>query len=243
MMPHRRYLALLALVFAALWVALAIEPWYREDWALENALVVAFAVAIAASHRKLLLSRVSYTLIFLFLCVHEVGAHYTYAEVPYEDWVAALTGGGSLNEALGWERNNFDRVAHFLYGLLMAYPLREFFLRVADVRGFWGYFLPLDFTLATSAMFELFEWAAAEIFGGDLGAAYLGTQGDVWDAHKDMALAATGALIAMLVTAAINAYLQHDFAREWQQSLRVKASLPLGEDEIARLHRTKRLRG
>ncbi|HEX6295345.1 MAG TPA: DUF2238 domain-containing protein, partial [Burkholderiales bacterium] len=94
-----------------------------------------------------------------------------------------------------------------------------------------------------SAIFELFEWGAAEVFGGDLGAAYLGTQGDIWDAHKDMALASAGALIAMLITAGINAYLQHDFAREWQQSLRIKASLPLGEDEIARLHRAKKLRG
>lgn len=242
LISHRKYLALLSVLFAALWVALAIEPRYREDWALENALVVAFAIGIAASHRKLLLSRVSYTLIFLFLCLHEVGAHYTYAEVPYDAWVEALTG-SSLNEAMGWERNHFDRFAHFLYGLLMAYPLREFFLRVADVRGFWGYFLPLDFTLSTSAIFELFEWGAAEVFGGDLGAAYLGTQGDIWDAHKDMALASAGALIAMLITAGINAYLQHDFAREWQQSLRIKASLPLGEDEIARLHRAKKLRG
>jgi putative membrane protein len=130
---------------------------------------------------------------------------------------------------------------HFLYGLLMAYPLREFFLRVADVRGFWGYFLPLDFAISTSAMFEMVEWAAAEVFGGELGAAYLGTQGDVWDAHKDMGLASLGALIAMLATAALNAHLQHDFARELQQSLRIKASLPLGEDEIARLHRTRKL--
>ena len=178
LIAHRKYLVLLAVLFAALWVALAIEPRYREDWALENALVVAFAIGIAASHRKLLLSRVSYTLIFLFLCLHEVGAHYTYAEVPYDAWVEAITG-SSLNEAMGWERNHFDRLAHFLYGLLMGYPLREFFLRVADVRGFWGYFLPLDFTLSTSAIFELFEWGAAEVFGGDLGAAYLGSQGDI----------------------------------------------------------------
>ena len=240
MISHRKYLAVLSVLFAAIFVALAIEPRYRHDWALENALVLAFAIGIAASHRKLLLSRVSYTLIFLFLCLHEVGAHYTYAEVPYDEWAVSLTG-HSLNEAMGWERNHFDRLVHFLYGLLMAYPLREFFLRVADVRGFWGYFLPLDFTLATSATFELFEWGAAELFGGELGAAYLGTQGDVWDAHKDMALAATGALIAMLATAALNAHLQHDFARELQQSLRIKASLPLGEDEIARLHRTRKL--
>lgn len=238
MISHGRYLAILAALFAALWVALAINPSYRHDWALENALVVVFAIAVAASYRALMLSRLSYTLVFLFLCVHEVGAHYTYAEVPYDAWIRALTG-HSLNQAMGWERNHFDRLAHFLYGLLLAYPLREVFLRVADARGFWAYFLPLDFTLSTSGLFELFEWAAAEVFGGELGTAYLGTQGDVWDAHKDMALATTGALLAMLLTAAINARLQRDFVREWQASLRVKSSRPLGEDEIARMLRDR----
>jgi putative membrane protein len=239
---HRSYLAVLGLLFSVLWIALAVEPRYREDWALENVLVAVFVVALAASHRSFLLSRISYTLIFLFLCVHAIGAHYTYSEVPYDAWSQALTG-RSLNEAMGWERNHFDRLAHLLYGLLMAYPLRELFLRIADVRGFWGYFLPLDFTISTSALYELLEWGAAEVLGGALGAAYLGTQGDVWDAHRDMALASTGALIAMLVTALINAYLQKDFARELQQSLRVKARTPLGEDEIERLRRTKRLLG
>jgi putative membrane protein len=236
---HRRYLASLGIIFGVVWIALAIKPRYREDWALENVLVGVFVIAIAASHRRFLLSRLSYTLIFLFLCVHEIGAHYTYSEVPYDNWVRALTG-RSLNEAMGWQRNHFDRFAHFLYGLLVAYPLREFFLRVANARGFWGYFLPLDVTMSTSAIFELFEWGAAEIFGGELGTAYLGTQGDIWDAQRDMALASVGALIAMLVTASINAYLKRDFARELQESLRVKRSKPLGEDEIARLVRSKR---
>jgi putative membrane protein len=159
--------------------------------------------------------------------------------VPYDAWFQSLTG-TTLNSLLGWERNNFDRVVHFCYGLLLAYPIREVFLRVADVRGFWGYFLPLDLTMSTSMMFELFEWVAAELFGGELGQAYLGTQGDIWDAHKDMALASVGALIAMLVTAAINRALQHDFAREWVESLRVKHPRPLGEDEIARMLEEKR---
>ena len=132
----------------------------------------------------------------------------------------------TFNELVGWERNNFDRVVHFAYGLLLAYPIREIFLRVANVRGFWGYFLPLDLTMSTSMIFELFEWAAAEIFGGDLGEAYLGTQGDPWDAHKDMALASLGALIAMLGTYAINRALQRDFAAEWAESLRVKMPQP-----------------
>jgi putative membrane protein len=132
-------------------------------------------------------------------------------------------------------RNHFDRVAHFCYGLLLAYPIREVLLRVAGVRGFWGYFFPLVVTLATSVLYELAEWWAAETFGGDLGIAFLGTQGDVWDAQKDMALAGLGAVIAMAVTGALNYALDRDFALEWTESLRVKSAAPLGEEELLRL--------
>lgn len=232
--PHRRYALALGVLFAILWVVLAIEPNDRRDWALENALSVTFVVVLFLTARQLPLSRISYTLIFLFLCLHEVGAHYTYAEVPYDRWFEALFG-TTFNDVMGWERNHFDRLVHFSYGLLLAYPIREVFLRVADARGFWGYFLPLDVTMSTSALFELIEWAAASIVGGDLGAAYLGTQGDVWDAQKDIALASLGAVIAMAVTAAINLRLQRDFGREWAESLRVKDHAPLGEDEIRRM--------
>ncbi|WP_455217238.1 DUF2238 domain-containing protein [Kaarinaea lacus] len=233
-LTHSRYLLILALLFSVEWIVLAIEPHFREDWALENALVVVSVIVLAASYKHLLLSRVSYTLIFIFLCLHEIGAHYTYAEVPYDQWFMSLTG-TTFNEIVGWERNNFDRVIHFSYGLLLAYPVREVYLRVANARGFWGYFLPLNLTMSSSLVFELFEWGAAVIFGGDLGMAYLGTQGDIWDGHKDMLLASLGALTAMLVTAMLNFYLQRDFASEWTESLRVKDSTPLGEDEIGRL--------
>ena len=182
------------------------------------------------------LSRISYTLIFLFMVLHQIGAHYTYAEVPYNAWTEAIFG-VSLNDAMGWERNHFDRLVHFLYGLLLAYPIREMFCRIADARGFWAYFFPLDLTMATSMIFELFEWAAAVIFGGDLGIAYLGTQGDVWDAHKDMLLASLGAFLAMLVTLLINLRIQPDFGEEWRESFRIKHPKPLGEDEIERLLR------
>lgn len=217
-----------------MFAALAIAPWHRADWALENALVVAFVVAVALTYKRFTLSRVSYTLIFVFLCLHEVGSHYTYSEVPYDEWFKALTG-TTLNSLAGWERNNFDRVIHFAYGLLLAYPIREVFWRVASARGFWSYFLPLDLTMSTSMIYELVEWVAAAAFGGELGQAYLGTQGDVWDAHKDMALASLGALLAMLITFGINRALQRDFAQEWAESLRVKDKRPLGEDEIARM--------
>ncbi len=99
--------------------------------------------------------------------------------------------------------------------------------------------MPGCITMSTSMIFELFEWGAAEFFGGDLGIAYLGTQGDVWDAQKDMALASLGALTTISLTALLNSYLQRDFAREWADSLRVKNPKPLGEDEIARLWRDK----
>jgi putative membrane protein len=233
-MTHRRYVLILVALLLLLWVPLAFHPFDRKDWLLENVLVVLAVALLAATYGHFTLSRTSYTLIFLFLCLHTVGAHYTYAEVPYDDWWHSLTG-SSFNALVGWKRNNFDRVVHFCYGLLLAYPVREMFLRVAGVRGFWGYFLPLDLTMSTSMLYELIEWAAAEWFGGELGVAYLGTQGDVWDAHKDMALASLGALIAMSVVALINSRIKRDFAREWNESLRIKSRQPLGEEELSRL--------
>ena len=224
-LSHRRYLLCLASLFAVLWIALAIRPLHRDDWLLENALVGLFILALVLSHRRFVFSRVSMTLIFLFLCLHEVGAHYTYSEVPVDRWTEYLTG-RTLTDMTGWKRNHFDRLVHFCYGLMLAYPIREIFLRVANVRGFWGYFLPWDFTLSTSMIYELVEWAAAEIFGGELGMAYLGTQGDIWDAHKDMALAGLGATVALAAIVAINRSTQRDFSREWAESLRVKQAVP-----------------
>ncbi|QVQ27895.1 DUF2238 domain-containing protein [Achromobacter deleyi] len=218
---RRRHLFILAALFAVIWVALAIDPHDRADWALENVLVLAFGGALFFTRRWFVFSRVSYTLIFLYLCLHAIGAHYTYSLVPYDEWWRALTG-RSFNSMVGWARNNFDRVVHFSYGLLLAYPIREIFLRVVEVRGFWAYFLPMDVTLSTSALYELVEWGAAEFFGGDLGAAYLGTQGDIWDAQKDMALAASGAVIAMALTALVNWRAQRDLARDWADSLKLR---------------------
>lgn len=221
-LSYQRHAGLLLFLFVLWWGILAIAPAYRHDWMLENALLIPTAVLLFWGWKRRLFSRTSHTLIFLFLCLHEIGAHYTYEKVPYDEWWRALTG-GSFNAMMGWERNHFDRLLHFLYGLLCAYPFREIFLRVAGVKGFWSYFLPLDIMLSTSALFELIEWGAATVFGGDLGNAYLGTQGDVWDAHKDMALAGLGALIAVVIIAIINQRCQRDFAREWSESLKVTA--------------------
>lgn len=211
-------------LFSIEWVLLAIDPVHPEDWLLENVLVIIAVPLLLYGRRSLPFSNTSYSMIFLFLGLHEIGAHYTYAEVPYDRWVE-WAAGSPLNDMMGWERNNFDRIVHFSFGLLIAYPIREIFLYVANVRGFWGYFLPLDLTMSSSMLFELIEWGAAELFGGELGMAFLGIQGDIWDAHKDMGLASLGAVIAMLITASINYRMQKDFSSEWAKSLRVNRAL------------------
>ena len=237
---YRRYYYASLGLYGLFWLALAVAPRERGDWLLENVLVAAFVPALLATMRRFPLSRLSWTLLLLFLALHTVGAHYSYAEVPYDDWARSLLGVG-INELLGLERNHFDRLVHFSYGLLLAYPMRELFMRVGDARGFWGYFLPFEMTLATSALYELAEWAAAAAFGGDLGIAFLGSQGDEWDAQKDMALAGLGAALAMLVTLAVNYRWQRDFNREWAESLRTKRTEPLGEVALAELVRQGRL--
>ncbi len=186
--------AVLLAVFALIWTALAIAPWYRQDWALENVLVAVGVAALVARHRRHPFSDRAYVLLFCFGVLHEIGAHYTYAEVPYDRWVEALSGRG-LNDWLDLQRNHFDRLVHFLYGLLLFRPAQELLCADGSVRGWRAWLFPLSVLAAGSMLFELFEWAAAEVFGGDLGQAYLGTQGDIWDAHKDMALALLGSLL------------------------------------------------
>lgn len=231
---RRAYPRILFGLLVAITVALGISPHDRADWLLENALLFAGVAVLVATHRSFPFSKVSYTLIFAFLCLHAVGAHYTYSLVPYREWLEAL---GAAPAGDG--RNHFDRFVHLSYGLLLAYPVREVFVRVADAKGFWAYYLPLDVVMATSMLYELIEWGAAEFLGGDLGVAYLGTQGDPWDAQKDMALAAIGGIIAVLFTAVINWHFQRDFARNWSESLRVKHPEPLGEETLERLRRER----
>jgi len=182
----------LAVWYLFFWLITGISPVDRRDWLLENFLVVTFAGLLIATYRRFPLSDVSYVLITLYMTLHAIGAHYTYAQVPFGLWV---------KEAFHQSRNHYDRLVHFSFGLMLAYPAREIFLRVANARGFWAYYLPLDVTLAFSAMYEIMESWFAQIVGPGLGDAWLGTQGDIWDPQKDIGLAALGALLCMLITA------------------------------------------
>ena len=186
----------LLIIFTLEWLILAIEPNYRSDWLLENVLVFLYFPIMIALRKKVVFSNLSYLMMFVFMCLHIIGAHYTYAEVPYDEWVKSITG-FTINGVIGFERNHFDRLVHFLYGALLYIPFREIFVQRAGLTGFWSYFFPYMVIVSSTVLYEQIEWAAAEIFGGDLGIAYLGTQGDVWDGHKDMGLASIGALLTL----------------------------------------------
>lgn len=184
-------------VFAVVWLALAISPVSRSDWLLENLLVFAAVPLLVATARRMRFSNAAYACLFVFFVLHAIGAHYTYALVPYDRWWTALTG-HSLNQVFGWDRNHYDRLVHLLYGVLMLPAAVELFDRYAPPRGVWRWLMPVLFLMSHSSIYESVEWIAAVIVAPDLGTAYLGTQGDQWDAQEDMALAAAGAILSML---------------------------------------------
>lgn len=197
-------LTLLA-IFSVWWTLLAIAPKYRADWVLENILTLVVAGLLLWGYRHLRFSNLAYTLIFIFMCLHEVGAHYTYAEVPYREWFHSITG-KDFNIVFNIERNHFDRLVHFSFGLLILPACIEIFDARAKLVGLWRYLVPVTFIMAQSELFEMIEWQAAIIFGGPLGQAYLGTQGDIWDAQKDSLAAAVGAVLSMMIYQARKAY-------------------------------------
>ena len=224
-----RYHKLLLGIFLAVWAWSAVRPKYPHDWLLENILVLIFAPIIIFLARYLRLSNLSYTLITIFMCLHLIGAHYTYSEVPF---------GYLLQKWLGARRNMYDRLVHFSFGFLLAYPIREMFMRVARVRGFWSFYLPFDVTLSFSGAYEIIEWVTAAKVRPEAALAFLGTQGDVWDAQKDMLMASLGAILAMLIIALINWRYNPDFARELKESFSVGPDdAPLGESLLEQWRR------
>jgi putative membrane protein len=193
---RNRFLRVLVAAYAALFAVTAIAPHDRSDWLLENLAVFAAAALLAATHRRFAFSNLSCLLIALFLALHAVGAHYTYSLTPPGFW---------LQRAFGLARNPYDRLVHFAFGLLLAYPLRELGLRVLHLRGGWSTAVPLLAIGSLSSAYEIVESWAARIVDPALGAAFLGVQGDPWDAQKDMTLALAGAVLALAAAALFRA--------------------------------------
>jgi putative membrane protein len=199
----------LAAAFFLVWLMLAIDPANRSVWAIENVLVVCVLGLIHVYRREVPLSRAACIMIFIFLCVHEIGAHYTYPEVPWNRWVTAILGVAPA-ESLAFERNHFDRFVHVLFGLLLTVPIREALLATSPVRRGWSYVLPVALSMAASAGYEIVEWLGATTFGGADAASFIGAQDDIWDAQKDMALATIGAIPPMLWAAIREGGRAHD---------------------------------
>jgi putative membrane protein len=187
-LSENRLLQALIVVWAAVWCVTAVQPVDRSDWLVENLLVFVLVPLLVTTHRRWPLSNLSYGLICVFLILHAIGAHYAYRP-PIGDW---------LKEVLHLRRNHFDRLVHFSFGLLLTPPMREILAGAVTARGFWAWWLPISSVIALSGMFEVVEMIVAQMLDPELGATYLGIQGDEWDAQKDMGLAAIGAVLASL---------------------------------------------
>jgi putative membrane protein len=188
-MPVRRRLP--PLLLGAYALVLAVSAWRPYDpltWLLEVAPALLAAPVLIATYRRFPLTDLAYALIFAQACILALGGHYTYARVPLGEW---------LREAFHFGRNHYDRIGHFAQGFVPALVARELLRRRTPLTpGGWLTTLCVAVALAVSALYELLEWGVSEL-SGSAGDAFLGTQGDVWDTQKDIAMALLGALAGM----------------------------------------------
>lgn len=194
-----RLLQLYAIVFLICWVVTFINTTNLANWITENVLTIAFLLLLIVTQKKFRFSDFSYTLIFIYLLLHIYGAEYTYAENPFGYW---------LKDALHLQRNHYDRIVHFSFGFMLAYPMRDYFKNWFGWPVWVCWVLPCEITLSFSGMYEVIEWAVADIFFPEEGVAYLGTQGDNWDAQKDMLLAFGGAVLSMFLISTIKSLIK-----------------------------------
>ena len=183
---HKIYLGIFLLVWA--WTFAGTTDY--KNWFIENTLTIAFISTIVLTFKKYRLSDLSYTLIFVYILLHIYGAMYTYAENPFGYW---------LQDVLHTSRNHYDRIVHFSFGFMLAYPMRDLFLNVFEFPSKYSWLLPAEITMSFSGLYEIIEWLVADVVYPSQGTAYLGTQGDVWDAQKDMCLAFTGSVLILVL--------------------------------------------
>jgi len=197
-MPRDRYRAGLLVAFCIFWAASSYDSPHPLDLLLQHTLTVPVAVLLAVRGR--MVSKLSFTLVLAFMCLHVVGARFLYSYVPYDAWTEKLFG-ISISEIFALERNHFDRFVHLAYGLLLTYPARELHARLLRLEGWKAWYVAVVWVMATSMSYELIEVGVAYVMSPETAERYNGQQGDIWDAQKDMALATAGALIVPLIAA------------------------------------------
>ena len=172
-----------------------LDPVFPDVWLAEIIPVVLILAPLLITYRFFQFSNTAYILIAIWMSLHTIGAHYTFANVPFE-W---------FNELIGSQRNNFDRVAHFSIGLY-AFPIAEFMVRKGHCKPLVATIFALATIMAIAAGYEIIEWWYAALAGGDAGIEFLGSQGDIWDAQKDMMMDTLGAITSLILFWLIKPY-------------------------------------
>lgn len=185
-----KFLKYLMIGYAVLFTVLAFNPIDRMTWLAENLTVwIVLAVLIGLYLGGVVFSRMAYALMFIFIYLHTIGGHWTFALVPF-DWVT---------DFFGFSRNHFDRLAHFSVGFY-AFAMAEWLWHKKSVTNRFLLFTYPIFAIATIAMsYEIIEWIYAATSDPEAGIAYLGSQGDIWDAQKDMLADTLGAITAVIL--------------------------------------------
>jgi len=194
-----RFPVALLLAYLTLSVTLAIQPRDRATWWAENIPIWTIVVALVATHRSFRFSNVAYLMMSILVYMHTIGGHFTFERVPF----------GLVTDFFGFERNHYDRIAHFSVGFY-AYAIVEFLWVKRLSPSKWVISLFAVFAIFTAAaVYEIVEWIYAAVSDPEAGAAFLGSQGDVWDAQKDMLADGLGSIVAVLLFWAIRARERH----------------------------------
>ena len=215
----KKHMAVWLLVFSAFLGWSGINPHDHFTWILEVAPALIALIILAVTYRRFRLTKLIYLLILVHSIVLMIGGHYTYAKVPFFDWIS---------DAFDLSRNNYDKVGHFFQGFVPAIVSREILLRRSPLkRGKWLFFIVVSVCLACSAMYELIEWWVA-LATGEAAEAFLGTQGYMWDTQSDMALALLGAICSLFIftryhDAAMMTLVESEQKDNRRQSSRIKA--------------------
>ncbi len=181
--PH-----ILAILFVPFWVLLGIDPVARDVWWAENIPIIFVFLSLVFTFRLFRFSNTAYTCMACWLVWHSIGGHYTFANVPFD----------LVTDFFGFERNHFDRVGHYVIGFY-AYPIAEFITRKHLAKKWTTIFFALFSIMALAAGYEIVEWLYADRVGGNAGTEFLGSQGDIWDAQKDMLADTLGAISVLIL--------------------------------------------
>lgn len=186
---------LLALLITSTIIWSGINPVFPQVWIAEIIPVLLIFIPLVLTYRRFSFSHTAYCFMSIWLIMHTIGAHYTFANVPF-DW---------FNNLVGSERNHFDRIAHFSIGFY-AFPIAEFLTRKGHCKPWLAGLFGLTAIMAVAAGYEIIEWWYAILAGGDAGIEFLGSQGDIWDAQQDMLADTLGALTSLIAFALIKPY-------------------------------------